>query len=121
MQVFPEHKYFIVETPRQVRVVCCAPAKLLLAQRSSSETARLPRIAAQVPLRHGRQRHLRRSGAEAGRRLHCSAGAFRGTDPIKSVCEPRQHGITFSPFSPQGSEDAARAAADIVLTTEGTG
>ena len=36
-------------------------------------------------------------------------------------CAPHQQRVVFSPFSPQGSTDAARAAADIVLTNEGLG
>ncbi len=36
-------------------------------------------------------------------------------------CVPHHHRVIFSLFLPQGSTDAARAAADMVLTNEGLG
>ncbi len=67
---------------------CCPlrPSKTPARSCSLKRNGPSARIAGRVPLRHGRQLHLRRSGAEAGRRRHCSAGAF--------WCRHRHHPIS---------------------------
>jgi hypothetical protein len=123
MQVSPERKYLIVETLQQVylqhdiRYLLCVRARFC----SLTQNLLCAQITGWVPLRHGWRRRWRRSGAEASRRWHCCAGVVCINHFGSCVPVLHQHRMILSLLLLQGSTDAVRAAADIVLTEKGLG